>query len=339
MFFRQEYLYWLAGVILLIVSFMSFIDKSNHRRLTTGLFWGMYGVIFFVGDWTSHLIQTIIPVNQATITSIVNMIVGGIVVLMALLAGLGGVRLGKYSQLTDKKRQQSAQRLGNKLFIPALVIPIVTVIGVFLFKNDLLVNWMFGEGNHATLITLFSMTIGCLLGWIIALKITRDNALQSVQESRRLLDSIGWAFILPQILATLGLLFTKAGVGDGIAYLTKHYIAVDHKFIAVSLYAGGMAFLTMLMGNAFAAFPIVTAGIGIPVLVMQHGGNPAVMAAIGMFSGYCGTLMTPMAANYNIVPAALLDLPDRNAVIKVQIPTGILLLITNIFLMYFMMFL
>jgi uncharacterized membrane protein len=58
-----------------------------------------------------------------------------------------------------------------------------------------------------------------------------------------------------------------------------------------------------------------------------------------MFSGYCGTLMTPMAANFNIVPAALLELPDRNAVIKAQVPTGVLLLIANIFLLYFMMFL
>ena len=43
------------------------------------------------------------------------------------------------------------------------------------------------------------------------------------------------------------------------------------------------------------------------------------MAAIGMLSGFCGTLMTPMAANFNIVPAALLELADRNAVIKAQI--------------------
>ena len=49
------------------------------------------------------------------------------------------------------------------------------------------------------------------------------------------------------------------------------------------------------------------------------------MAAIGMFSGYCGTLMTPMAANFNIVPAALLELPDKNAVIKVQVPTALTL--------------
>jgi uncharacterized membrane protein len=149
---------------------------------------------------------------------------------------------------------------------------------------------------------------------------------------------VGWAFILPQILAVLGLLFTTAGVGSSIAWLTEHYLA-DSRFVAVAVYTIGMALLTMVMGNAFAAFPIVTAGIGIPILVLQHGGNPAVMAAIGMFSGYCGTLMTPMAANFNIVPAALLELPDKNAVIKAQIPTGVLLLIVNVFLLYFLMFL
>ena len=40
-----------------------------------------------------------------------------------------------------------------------------------------------------------------------------------------------------------------------------------------------------------------------------------------------------------IVPAALLELPDKNAVIKAQIPTGVLLLIVNVFLLYFLMFL
>jgi uncharacterized membrane protein len=62
------------------------------------------------------------------------------------------------------------------------------------------------------------------------------------------------------------------------------------------------------------------------------------MVAIGMFSGYCGTLMTPMAANFNMVPAALLELPDKNAVIKVQIPTALSLLVVNVFLLNFLMF-
>jgi uncharacterized membrane protein len=339
MIFQQQYLYWLAGVVLLIVAMMSFRDKANPRRITTGLFWGLYGLIFLVGDWTYRLVNTLVGEGSDE-KRVLNITVGVVVVVMALIAGFGGVKLGSYHQRTPQQREISAKRLGNRLFIPALAIPVVTVIGVLLFNNiPALDQWLFGAGNHATLVTLFSMTVGCVLGLIIAVAMTRETAAQPVQEARRLLDSIGWAFILPQILATLGLLFTTAGVGTAIAHLTQEYLAVDHRFIAVAVYAIGMALLTMIMGNAFAAFPIVTAGIGIPILVLQHGGNPAVMAAIGMFSGYCGTLMTPMAANFNIVPAALLALPDKNAVIKAQIPTGVTLLIVNVFLLYFLMFL
>lgn len=329
--FQQTWLYWLAGLVLLAVAVMSWRDKSNPRRLTTGLFWGLYGVLFLLGDWTYQLAG-----DKRTI----HIAVGVAVVVLALIAGFGGVRLGSYHQRTQEQRSASAVRLGNRLFYPALAIPVVTVIGVLMFNNlPSWQVWVFGPGNHATLITLFSMTAGTLIGLIMAIRMTHERVTQPLQEARRLLDSVGWAFILPQILAVLGLLFTSAGVGSSIAWLTEHYLAVDSRFIAVVVYTLGMALLTMVMGNAFAAFPIVTAGIGIPILVLQHGGNPAVMAAIGMFSGYCGTLMTPMAANFNIVPAALLELPDKNAVIKAQIPTGALLLIVNVFLLYFLMFL
>ncbi|QHM76216.1 hypothetical protein C7M52_02184 [Mixta theicola] len=337
--FQQQYLFYLAGVILLVVALMSWRDKANPRRLTTGLFWGLYALIFFIGDWAYQLAEQLSAGREAGARGL-HIAVGVLVVAMALLAGCGGVRLGRYHQRSEKERQQSASRLGGRLFYPALAIPLVTVAGVLAFNHlPGLQEAVFGAGNHATLVTLFSMTIGCFIGWLLALKMSREGPAQSMQEARRLLDAIGWAFILPQILATLGLLFTSAGVGTAIAHLTSHYLAVDNRFIAVAVFVLGMALLTMIMGNAFAAFPIITAGVGIPILVLQHGGNPAVMAAIGMFSGYCGTLMTPMAANFNIVPAALLELPDRNAVIKVQVPTGVLLLIVNVFLLYFLMFL
>ena len=58
----------------------------------------------------------------------------------------------------------------------------------------------------------------------------------------------------------------------------------------------------MIMGNAFAAFPVMAAAIGVPLLIQADGGNAAVVGAVGMLSGFCGTLMTPMAANFNIVP-------------------------------------
>ncbi|UQY45370.1 DUF979 domain-containing protein [Mixta hanseatica] len=337
--FQQQYLFYLAGLILLVVALMSWRDKANPRRFTTGLFWGLYGVMFLIGDWAYQLVTQFTGSAESGARNL-HIVIGALVVVMGLIAGLGGVKLGRYHQRSEEQREQSASRLGNRLFLPALAIPLVTVAGVLAFNHiPGLQQGVFGAGNHSTLITLFSMTVGCLVGWLVALKISRERPAQSLQETRRLLDSIGWAFILPQILATLGLLFTTAGVGSAIAHLTEQYLAVDNRFIAVAVFVIGMALLTMIMGNAFAAFPIVTAGIGIPVLVLQHDGNPAVMAAIGMFSGYCGTLMTPMAANFNIVPAALLELPDRNAVIKAQTPTGVLLLIVNIFLLYFLMFL
>ncbi|OKP04367.1 membrane protein [Xenorhabdus eapokensis] len=337
--FQLQYLYVLAGVLLMAVAIMSWRDKANPRRLTTGLFWALYGLIFLMGKW-SHYIVAIWISDEAYAQRIAYISIGVLVVFMALLAGFGGVQLGNYHQSTPKQRLEGANRLGNKLFFPVLLIPVVTIIGVLMFDHiPGLQQAIFGEGNHSTLVTLFSITLGCLIGLVMALRISRDAIPQPIQETRRLLDAIGCVFILPQLLATLGLLFTTAGIGTVISYLTENYIAVDNRFIAVVAYVFGMALLTMVMGNAFAAFPIVTAGIGIPILILQHGGNPTVMAAIGMFSGYCGTLMTPMAANFNIVPAALLELPDRNAVIKAQIPTGCVLLIANVFLLYFLIFL
>ena len=103
-------------------------------------------------------------------------------------------------------------------------------------------------------------------------------------------------------LAMLGLLFNEAGVGTAVAHVTTTYINLDFKLVAVMVYVLGMALFTVIMGNGFAAFPVMTGGVGVPVLVGIYGGNPAVMAAIGMFCGYCGTLMTPMAANGSALP-------------------------------------
>ena len=133
-----------------------------------------------------------------------------------------------------------------------------------------------------------------------------------------------------RLLAALGALFLVAGVGKAVA--DRRHPAPSRstiRFVLVATYTVGMALFTIIMGNAFAAFPVMTAGIGLPLIVKVMHGDPIVMSAIGMLSGFCGTLMTPMAANFNIVPAALLELPDRNGVIKVQIPTGLLLLACN----------
>ena len=311
-----NYLYWLAGIILAITAVMTLADQHYPRRWTTGLFWAIFAVIFLVGD------------------RIPPIVVGVGAVLMALLAGMGGVTLGKHGELPAEERRASANRLGNRLFIPALTIPLVTVIGSVFLKDIKIGGDLLLDPKNQTFV---SLGLGCIISLGLACWLTRDTPVQAMRESRRLTESLGWALVLPQMLAMLGLVFADAGVGKAVAHLTTAYINMDYRLVAVVVYCVGMALFTVIMGNGFAAFPVMTGGVGVPILVGVFHGNPAVMAAIGMFSGYCGTLLTPMAANFNIVPAALLELSDKNAVIKAQVPTALLLLTANILLLYFLM--
>ncbi len=85
-----------------------------------------------------------------------------------------------------------------------------------------------------------------------------------------------------------------------------------------------------------ATFPVMTAAIGYPLLIQNYGGTPVIVFAFGILSGYCGTLCTPMAANFNIVPVVLLELKSDDAVIRQQVPTAVPLWACNVVLMYFL---
>lgn len=314
--FSLGFLYILVGLLLAFVALLTAFDRAHPRRFTSSLFWGLYASVYLAGDFMAPALA------------------GAIMLAMALLAGCGLVKPGRHGTLDDTDRRASAARLGNRLFLPALVIPVVTVLGATLLKDVQLGEFALFDQAH---LTLASLGLGSLLAIGAACWLTRATPVQSLREARRLVDAMGWAVTLPHMLAVLGLLFTEAGVGKAVAAVTTTWFDVDSRLAAVALYCIGMALFTVIMGNGFAAFPVIAGGIGVPVLVGQYDANPAVMAAIGMFSAYCGTLMTPMAANFNIVPAALLELPDKNAVIKAQIPTALPLLAANIVLLYFLM--
>src|SRR5213075_1572110 len=224
---------------------------------------------------------------------------------------------------------------GNRLFVPALAIPIVTVLGTIVFKRIAINGAPVVDVKQVTVI---SLAIATLVALTIGMIMLRPPVLAPIREARRLLDAVGWAAVLPQMLAALGALFAIAGVGNVVSGIAQRWIPLDHPFAVVTTYAIGMAVSTMIMGNAFAGFPVMTAGIGLPLIVQKFGGDPTIMAAVGILSGFCGTLMAPMAANFNIGPTALLELRDENAVIKVQIPTALLLLGANILLMNFLVF-
>jgi len=311
-----QWIYWLAGVYLTVLTVQGLRDHGNPKRIGTGLFWGLLAAMFLIGER--------LPAPA----------VGAVVLVLAGLAGFGALGSGRHVQSSDNEKRAEAARLGNRLFLPALLIPGMTLLLVLAGKYSDAGKFLLASEQT----TVIALGIACAVAVSAACWLTRQTPASAVQQSRRLVDAIGWAALLPLLLAALGSVFNATGVGEAVAEIVKAVIPVDSRLAVVLAYALGMVVFTMIMGNAFAAFPVMTAGIGLPLLVQLHGADAAAMAAIGMLSGYCGTLMTPMAANFNLVPVALLELDDPHAVIRAQIPTALMLLACNIVLMYFIIF-
>ena len=213
-----QYLYWLAGVLLLITAGMILLDRSHPKRWSSALFWLLFAVPFLVGE------------------RLPSVVIGVGVVVMALIAGLGGVGRGQHAELHDKASRASAGRLGHKLFIPALAIPLTTVIGSVLLKHTEIGGVPLLDPKNTTFV---SLGIGCLIALGLACWLTRDTPVQALRESRRLTEALGWAMVLPQMLAMLGLLFNEAGVGTAVAHVTTTYINLDYKLVAVMVYVLG----------------------------------------------------------------------------------------------------
>ena len=340
---RVEWFYWVMGFFFLVVGALVARDRSNPRRATSGAFWALLGLCF---PYSSFVVAQTAP----------GWPLGLAIVAIAAIAGTGrlarsgsaagggtaavvdgpGSPAGRAGATLLATREVLAARFGNRLFVPVLIIPVVTALCATVGK-DITV------GGQPLLQSGSETVIGLAAAGIIAVPVgmwlfrQRTPAL-ALTEGRRLTEDLGWALVLPQLLSVLGLVFATAGVGDAIGTTVSAVLPDGALLPAVILYCVGMAVFTVVMGNAFAAFPVLTAAIGYPVLVEAMGGNPPVVFAIGMLSGYCGTLCTPMAANFNVVPVALLELKSNYAVIRQQIPTAVPLLVANVVLMYFLAF-
>ncbi|MBS6483841.1 DUF979 domain-containing protein [Veillonella sp.] len=296
-----DYVYLLVGIILFIFAIQSFLDKEHKYRIGTGLFWLLYSVSFIFGSYLSKEIN------------------GWLVIAMAVIVLVKQLGKGNYFESPIEFKKGEAVRIGNVIFVPALLVGIITFFIGFFTKLGALVG----------------LGIAAIIAMCAALYITKGTLNQGFHEGRRLIDAIGWTAILSQLLAALGYLFNLAGVGKIISSAVASIVPADNVFLVVVAYCIGMVIFTMIMGNAFAAFAMITSAIGIPMLVVAHGANPAAVGAIAMLAGYCGTLMTPMAANFNIVPVALLEMRDQYGVIKAQLPIALIMLVLNILLMYY----
>lgn len=295
-----EVFYCIIGVIFILTGLRALKDETLACRKLTAAFWFLLAVIFMVGPY--------VP----------DWIVGVAIVALAVLSGMRKVQRAKGGELDAAESRKAADRIGYKIFVPVICLAAIAVLAATFLP--------FGANN--------GIGISAVVAAVIVLAVTKAPAKALSSEGARLMDSVGSTGILPQLLTALGAVFTAAGVGDVVAGGVSTIIPEGNMFIAVLVYCAGMAIFTMIMGNGFAAFSVITVGIGIPFLISQ-GANPVVVGSLGLTAGYCGTLLTPMAANFNIVPAALLEMKDKYGVIKAQAAVAAAMFVIHVILMYF----
>lgn len=298
-----EIIYIVIGLITVYTGIKNALDKENPSRTGTAVFWCTLGVVLAFGRW-------IPPAAN-----------GVLIVIMTIPAILKKVKIGKTEAPTEEYTGRMAEKIGMKIFAPALSIGIFAIIFA-IFLPDL--GALVGIGA------------GIAVGILILMLFSRDNKPNVfLRDSERLLSTVGPLSMLPMLLASLGAIFTQAGVGDVIADIVGRVIPKGNVNIGIIVFAIGMALFTMIMGNAFAAITVMTVGIGGP-FVLSYGADPVLIGMLALTCGYCGTLCTPMAANFNIVPVAMLDMKDRFGVIKNQALPAVILLTFQIVYMIIM---
>ena len=307
--FSLDTVYVLTGIVLLLFAAMTVRDRANPRRAGTAMFWLTLGVIFVAGS--------IMP----------QWLTGVLVLGMVALDGAGSVARGSYNETTKAEQAKEAERLRDRIFLPVLVIPIVTFGFAVAFR---LLGLDVNKG------ALVGLGFGGIAAMIVGLALTKGTARSMMDEGRRLNDAMGSVNILPQLLASLGVIFTAAKIGDLIAGGIQAVIPDQSLFLLVLANCLGMTLFTMVMGNSFAAFPVIATGVLVPLIVRPFGVDPAMVAIITLTAGSSGTLMTPMAANFNIVPTALLNMRDQYGVIKFQLPFALTIWTMHVILMWTM---
>ena len=260
-----DFVYALAGLMFAGLAALSARDGSNPRRWVNAAFWALFATSFLVGSLIGDL------ANGCLITA------------MVLIAGFGGLGRGEPVTTTLQEREASSARLGNRLFIPALTIPVVTLFGALVLAKVQI-------GGHPLIdpkqTTPISLGLGVIAALVVAFALLKPRPVEPLHEARRMMESVSWAALLPQTLAALGVVFVLAGVGTVIGGLATHWLPLDTRFAAVCAFTLGMALFTMIMGNAFAAFPVMATAIGPPLdrgqVRRRRGGDGGDRHAVGV---------------------------------------------------------
>ncbi|EST90687.1 DUF979 domain-containing protein [Vagococcus lutrae] len=298
-----EFFFVLIGLQLMYTAFKTAKDTSNSKRMGSTIFWLDLGLLFMFGK--------VLP----------SVVSGLLVVLLGLITLFKQFEISQFTPIKAEVLEGRAKKFGNWIFVPVLSLAVVSV----------------GLAMKIEASSKSAIGVAAIFSIILAMIIFKSTPKEMVQESNRMIQAMGTSGILPQLLGALGAIFALAGVGDVIAQIIGGFVPEGNRLFGTIAYVLGMVVFTAIMGNGFAAFTVITAGIGVPFVIMQ-GADPAIAGALALTAGYCGTLLTPMAANFNILPASLLEMEKPYGVIKEQVPVTIIMIVVHIVLMYFWAF-
>src|SRR5262249_5074364 len=155
------------GVFFAAVALLSARDGAKPKRWGNAVFWALLAMSFLFGSRLRDFGN------------------GLFVLAPALVCGLWVPWQGKPTTTHPGTRAALAAKRSDTLFLPALAIPIVTVIGGVLLKDAAIAGHPIFQAKQATLI---SLVIGALfaMGWGLAW--FRPPLLTPLQEGRRLMD-------------------------------------------------------------------------------------------------------------------------------------------------------
>jgi uncharacterized membrane protein len=158
---KVEWLYWLIGLVFVVMAIQMATDRSNPKRWTSAAFWGLLGLTFPYGTGVANATAgnggwtlPAEPLGVAVLTLIV-------------LAGFNFLGKGVPVTTTGEQREASAARLGSKIFIPALTIPLVAIVCASVLDE----SGLFESGKA----TLLGLGLGCVAALVVGMLITGEK--------------------------------------------------------------------------------------------------------------------------------------------------------------------
>lgn len=231
-FFIDEFVYILCGLISILTAFRGL--KNKEARIGTFLFWFLVGIIFAFGGFLVKYLP-----DQGGI------IVGAMLVVCGVLTLTKQVKIGEFTPPTDEERRKNADKIGWKIFIPALIMAGLA----FLMSQFKSFNFIIGtDAKGKDIIFGFStaqvLGVSAVIAFIIALLIAKPKVEDMKEDTSRLLMQVGASSLLPQLLGALGIVFTAAGVGNLIGNFAGSIVGDGGRVAGVVAYCLGMVIFT-----------------------------------------------------------------------------------------------